>query len=154
MSEETETPDPTEEPAKSRKRRGMPAWFFWLRAIVVVSLLPLAFIAAAAVMLIDRDITAPSWIESRVSARVAQILPGTTLDFGEITLRIGRDLHPRVRLVDTRLIDAGGLTLTRVPVVEGLISPRGLPLRGKGNSKVRLRRCCKASFIARSTSMP
>lgn len=129
MSEETETPEPTELPAKPSKRRGTSAWFFWLRAVVVVSLLPLAFLAAAAVMLIDRDITAPSWIENRVSERVAQILPGTTLDFGEITLRIGRDLHPRVRLVDTRLVDSGGLTLTRVPVVEGLISPRGLILR-------------------------
>ena len=107
----------------------MPAWLFWTRAIVVISLLPLAFLAAAAVMVIDRDITAPSWIEDRVAARVAEVLPGVSLDFGAINVRIGRDLHPTVRLIDMRLVDEGGLTLTRVPVVEGLISPRGLILR-------------------------
>ncbi|MEJ8560329.1 AsmA-like C-terminal region-containing protein [Yoonia sp. GPGPB17] len=60
---------------------------------------------------------------------LGDVLEGATLEFGQITLRIGRDLHPTVRLVDTRLIDAGGLTLTRVPIVEGLMSPRGLILR-------------------------
>ncbi len=123
----SDTPEDQAPPAP--KRHGMPAWLFWLRAVFVVSLLPLAFLAAAAVMMVDREITAPSWIEDRVAARVAEVLPDTQLDFGAITVRIGRDLHPRIRLIDTRLVDEGGLTLTRVPVVEGLISPRGLILR-------------------------
>ncbi len=121
MSDSDDDPTP-ESPARK------PNWFFWLRAVFVVSLLPLAFLAAAAVMIIDRDITAPSWIEDRVADRVAEVLPGARLEFGAISVRIGRDLHPTVRLIDTRLIDAGGLTLTRVPVIEGLISPRGLIL--------------------------
>ncbi|SFS13098.1 YhdP family protein [Yoonia litorea] len=122
-----ETDDEPRKPAP--KRKVMPAWVFWLRAVFVVSLLPLAFLAAAAVMVIDREITAPSWIAERVEERVEEILPGAALDFGRITVRIGRDLHPTVRLVDTKLVDADGLTLTRVPVVEGLISPRGLILQ-------------------------
>ena len=139
MSQPTERPAPEtnntptdtpETPATGKVRTGgMRRWVFWLRAALAVSLLPVAFVLAAGVMMIDRDITAPSWIEERVADRVAQLLPGAQLDFGAITLRIGRDGHPRVRLIDTRLLDEGGLTLTRIPVVEGLISPRGVILR-------------------------
>jgi hypothetical protein len=104
-------------------------WLFWLRAIVVVACLPVVFAAAAAVMMIDREITAPSWITARIEARAGDVLAGATLDFGAITVRIGRDLHPRVRLLDTRLLDADGALVSRVPMVEGLISPRGLILQ-------------------------
>ena len=122
---------PQTEPDKEApaKPKGMHPWLFWLRAIFVVCLLPVVFAAAAAVMIIDRDITAPSWITDRVEARAGELLDGATLEFGAITVRIGRDLHPSVRLVDTRLVDAGGLTLTRVPIVEGVMSPRGLILQ-------------------------
>ncbi|MDP5362285.1 MAG: DUF3971 domain-containing protein [Paracoccaceae bacterium] len=113
-------------PEPPDKRNGLRPWFFWLRAGLVLCLLPVVFLAAAAVMLIERDITAPSWITQQIEARADDMLVDTTLEFGSITLRIGRDLHPTVRLVDTRLVDAGGLTLTRVPIVEGRISPRGL----------------------------
>ena len=130
MTQEAEPETPAESPPLPKKRRkGMPRWLFWLRAVYVVCLLPLIFAAAAAVMIVDREITAPTWITERIEARAGDVLDGATLDFGAITLRIGRDLHPTVRLVDTRLVDAGGLTLSRVPVVEGLISPRGLILQ-------------------------
>ncbi|MCK0094764.1 AsmA-like C-terminal region-containing protein [Yoonia sp. F2084L] len=124
MTQEDATSDPKAERPKAMRR-----WVFWLRAAFVVCLLPLVFVAAAAVMIIDRDITAPSWITERIEARAGDLLDDATLEFGAITLRIGRDLHPTVRLVDTRLVGPGGLTLTRVPIVEGLISPRGLILQ-------------------------
>ena len=124
MTEETGETEP-----KTDRPKGMRPWVFCLRAVFVISLLPLVFAAAAAVMIIDRDITAPSWIIESIEERAGVVLEGATLEFGAITVRIGRDLHPTVRLVDTRLIDAGGLTLTRVPIVEGLMSPRGLILQ-------------------------
>ena len=124
MSQQPPQLEPEQDkPAKPKRVR---AWLFWLRAAFVVCLLPVVFFAAAAVMIIDRDVTAPSWITQRIEARAAAALNGASLEFGAITVRIGRDLHPSVRLVDTRLVDEGGLTLTRVPVVEGLMSPRGL----------------------------
>jgi hypothetical protein len=129
MTEDSEPEKPEKLGPKRRRASAMSKWLFWLRAGFVVCLLPLVFLAAAAVMIIDREITAPSWITERIEARAGDLLEGATLDFGTITLRIGRDLHPTVRLVDTRLVDQGGLTLTRVPVVEGLMSPRGLLLR-------------------------
>ncbi|MEM8536988.1 MAG: AsmA-like C-terminal region-containing protein [Pseudomonadota bacterium] len=134
MSEHTETePQPViaRKVADKRHRRRHDARhpLFWLRAVVVACLMPVVFLAAAAVMIVDRDITAPSWIVDRVTAGAAEILPGTALQFGAIRLRIGRDLHPTVRLFDTSLVDADGLSVTRVPLVEGLISPRGIILQ-------------------------
>ncbi|MEO1639847.1 MAG: AsmA-like C-terminal region-containing protein [Pseudomonadota bacterium] len=129
MTEETTPQETPTREAPAKKTPHMRPWVFWLRAAFVVCLLPLVFLAAAAVMIIERDITAPSWVTQQIEDRAAEVLDGVTLDFGEITMRIGRDLHPTVRLIDTRLVDEGGLTLTRVPVVEGLISPRGLILQ-------------------------
>ena len=103
MTEETGETEP-----KTDRPKGMRPWVFCLRAVFVISLLPLVFAVAAAVMIIDRDITAPSWIIERIEERAGVVLEGATLEFGSITVRIGRDLHPTVRLVDTRLIDAGG----------------------------------------------
>ena len=125
MTEDAEiTP---EQPTKPRHRPH--GRRFWLRAVFVVCLMPLVFLGAAGVMIIERDITAPSWITDRIEARADMLLNGARLEFGAITMRIGRDLHPTVRLVDTRLVGPGGLTLTRVPIVEGMISPRGLILQ-------------------------
>ena len=119
-----QTPEP--------KRPPRPRWekiWFWLRACFVVALIPIPFLLAAAVMMIDRDITAPSWVTSRIEARAAEVTRDASLEFGAMTVRIGRDLHPRVRLSDTTLIAADGTTLTNIPIIDGLISPRGLILQ-------------------------
>ena len=105
MTENTDEIDDQPDPAKGKRR-----WLFWLRAVFVVCLMPLVFLAAAAVMIIDREITAPSWITERIESRAEVLLDDATLAFGAITLRIGRDLHPRERLIDTRLVGPGGLT--------------------------------------------
>jgi len=124
MTQDPEIPN-EEQASKLRERR----WLFWARAIFVVCLLPLVFVAAAAVMIIDRDITAPTWIKTQLATRASEVVPGARLDFGAISMRIGRDLHPRVRLYDSRLTDADGVLIGRVPLVDGLISPRGLVLQ-------------------------
>ena len=123
------TQQDTKPPPEPTRANGMPAWLFWLRAVFVVCLMPLVFLAAAAVMMIDREITAPSWIKTQIEGRADALLEGARLDFGAITVRIGRDLHPTVRLVDSQLTDAAGRVIARVPVVEGLMSPRGLILQ-------------------------
>lgn len=125
MTQQDEHPLKRDPKPRNRRRRGG----VWLRAAVLICLMPLAFALAAGVMIIDREITAPSWIVTRIESRAAELLEGGALRFGAITLRIGRDLHPTVRLVDTQLYDESGLTIARVPQVEGLISPRGLILQ-------------------------
>ncbi|MBS1301617.1 DUF3971 domain-containing protein [Loktanella sp. SALINAS62] len=102
-----------------RKRRALRV-AGWLLALPVVALL------AAALMLIDRDITAPQWLRQNVEARAAHFLGGGTLSFGDITLRISRDLHPQVDLIDTVLRDATGATLARIDRLQAGLSPRGL----------------------------
>lgn len=109
-------------PAKRRVRR----WVFALRVVYLTCLAPLIFGLAAAVMIVERDISVPSWIMDRVEARATQLLDGGSLQFGAVSLRIGRDLHPTIRLQNIVVTDASGLVITRVPLVEGLISPRGL----------------------------
>lgn len=106
----------------------------WTRRIVqvcaVMLLTPLVIGLIVAIAIIDRDITAPSWIKSRVEASAEAFLSGGTLAFGEITVNLGRDLHPRLTLTDTALRDADGATIARIPVIRGLMSPRGLVLQG------------------------
>ncbi|MFT4700137.1 MAG: hypothetical protein ACI9ND_000456 [Yoonia sp.] len=99
-----------------------------LAAVLFLSPLVISFIVAAVVL--DRDITAPTWIKNRVEASAADVLSGGTLVFGEITVNVGRDLHPRVTLRDALLKDAAGTAIVRIPVVRALMSPRGLLLQG------------------------
>ncbi len=118
------TPDGEDTPP--RRRKATRAAWHGLRVVWLLACLPVVFAIIAAAMMIDRDITAPSWITRAVEARAAEMLGGGTLDFGEITLNVGRDLHPRMRLQDTVLRDANGAVLTRVAQISGVVSPRGL----------------------------
>ncbi|MDX8353352.1 AsmA-like C-terminal region-containing protein [Cognatiyoonia sp. IB215182] len=121
-SEDEATAPVVAQPEKRRFRR----WVIALRAIYLICLAPLIFVLAAAVMIVERDISVPSWIMDRIEARATDFLDGGALQFGAVSLRIGHDLHPTIRLQNIVLTDPSGLVITRVPVVEGLISPRGL----------------------------
>lgn len=109
---------------KQRPRRWRGSWV--LRIFGLLTVVPLVFAVIAAVMMIDRDITAPSWVTERVQDRAALMLGGGSLSFGSISLNIGSDLHPRIRLNDTVLRDADGVTLAEISQVSGQVSPRGL----------------------------
>lgn len=97
-----------------------------LRVAALVLVFPLLFLLAGLVLMFDRDITAPSWIKTRVSAAAQEVLAGGSLEFGEITVNVGRDLHPRVALTDTVLKDAEGTVIAEVDRMNGLLSPRGV----------------------------
>ena len=100
-----------------------------LRVSWWILILPVVFALVLAVSLIDRDITAPTWIKTRIENSATQLLGGGTLKFAKITVNVGRDLHPRVRLSDAVLTDADGATLAQINEVSGLISPRGVFLQ-------------------------
>ena len=105
------------------------AWVHLLRLVVLLIAAPVVFAAIAGAMMIGQEITAPSWVKARVEAQASAVLEGGRLSFGTITVTVGTDLHPRVRMTDTELQDAMGLTIARVPMIEALVSPRGLVLR-------------------------
>ena len=92
-------------------------------------LTPVIFALIAALMLIERDISAPSWIIDRIEARAGTLLAGGELQFGDVSLRIAKDLHPTVRLSDIQLRDADQALIAQIPAIEGLMSPRGLILQ-------------------------
>lgn len=110
--------------ATPQPRRDIP----WkgLRVLAIVLLLPIAFLVVAAVMLVDTDIDAPDWVESRVEARASAMMQGGEVAFSDVFVKVGRDLHPRVRLVDVKVTDAAGTQIARIPAVEAQMSPRGL----------------------------
>lgn len=121
-------PDPTPPAPRQRRRRGAPRGRRWHGARVALWLLtlPVLFAAVFVVLLFDRDITAPAWVKQEVAARAAGVLGGGNITFGQITVRIGPDLHPRIRLRDTVLSDATGTPLAQVHEVDATLSPRGL----------------------------
>jgi hypothetical protein len=101
-----------------------------VKLAAVILLTPLVIAMIVAVAILDRDITAPTWIKTRIEASAADFLSGGSLKFGTVTVNLGSDLHPRVTLRDTVLTDADGTAIARIPVVRGLMSPRGLILQG------------------------
>lgn len=113
-------------------QKNMPWRKLWLglRTIALIAFLPVVFAVIAAVLLIGEDIDAPSWLTTRIESRVTEVMQGGSVEFGNIYLNIGRDLHPRVRLEDTVIRDANGVQVARVPRVEGGISPRGVLFEG------------------------
>lgn len=100
-----------------------------LKWCALITMALAAVVAIAAVTLVDREISAPDWLKTRLESVAADSLAGGTLRFGTVTVTVGRDLHPRVTLRDTVLRDAAGTTLARIPVVRGGLSPRGLVLQ-------------------------
>ncbi len=113
--------------ARRRLRRGV-AWL-GLRGVALVVLVPLVFAALLPLLIIGQEITAPSWIKARVEAQAASVLAGGALTFGEISVEIGRDLHPVIRIRDAELRDADDSLLARVPQIAAQVSPRGLILQ-------------------------
>ncbi len=123
-------PAPVRPRRPARRFRALRSTLRWtLRGGVLLVALPLVFALIAGLSLFDRDVTAPSWVKHLVEQRAAQVLEGGSLSFGTITLNIGSDLHPQVRLTNTVLTDAAGTVIARIPEVVGQISPRGLLFR-------------------------
>ena len=110
-------------------RRWRPGWRWSLRLGGLVLILPIITPIIAAVLMIGQEVTAPSWIRESVEARAATLLNGGDLQFGEITVTVGADMHPRIRLTDAVLRDADDMVLARVPEIEAQLSPRGLLFR-------------------------
>ncbi|NDV00456.1 DUF3971 domain-containing protein [Pseudoroseicyclus tamaricis] len=79
-------------------------------------------------LLIGQEVSAPSWVARRVEAGAEAALEGGEIAFREMSLIVGEDLHPRVRLAGARLSDAGGREVAVIPQIDMLFSPRGLLL--------------------------
>lgn len=121
--------DTDESTAKPKGRYRRPFWHV-LRVAGLIAILPVIFTGVALVLLIDRDIDAPSWLQTRIEARASDMMQGGALVFESIYINVGRDLHPRVRLVETAISNANGVLVARIPSIEGVMSPRGVLFEG------------------------
>jgi hypothetical protein len=119
----------TQEIAAKPRRRWRAAVWHGLRAVILAAFMPLVFLGVAAFLVFDREITAPSWITTRMEAEAAGFLEGGGLSFGEMTLKIGADIHPRIALTNVVLRDADETVIARVPRADVQISPRGILFR-------------------------
>ncbi|KAA9008975.1 YhdP family protein [Histidinibacterium aquaticum] len=106
---------------RGRKRRAAG------RLAIALAGASVAFLVVVALSLPGREITAPSWVTEDVEARAEEMLGGG-IDFRDITVTLGSDLHPRVALTEAVLSDAEGRVVARVPRIDALVSPRGLLL--------------------------
>lgn len=122
MTQTDQPPQPQRRKRGDRRGKGFHAF----RTLLLLLVLPVVFAVIALVMMFDRDITAPSWVTDLVAERASTMLGGGSIDFGDITLRVGPDLHPRVRLYQTQVADAAGTPLAQIDTVDATISPRGL----------------------------
>jgi len=122
-AEETRTTGESGAVQRGTGRRGM--WRVALRGVALATLLPAVFVLVAGLMLIGRDVTAPSWVVRAVEERAADLLGGGSLVFREIGVSISDTLRPRVILRDAILRDGDGLVIARVPQIEAGLSPRG-----------------------------
>ena len=123
------TPETTPEEPPRRGFNAARVWW-WVRAALLVIGAPVLMAVIAAVLLIGREITAPTWIVRDVEARAAEVLAGGSMGFGAVKVTVGEDLHPRLVLENAVLRDADGGVLARVPRIESLVSPRGI-LQGR-----------------------
>ncbi len=101
------------------------------RGVVLLLSLPLAFAFIAGLMLIGRDISAPTWVKTRLETRAAAALEGGQIAFEDVTVNLGTDLHPRVQLNGVTLEDALGTQIARVDRLTGQLSPRGVVFERK-----------------------
>ena len=100
-----------------------------LKLIGFALFLPVITAVLVGALMFDQAIPAPSWVVAAVEERAGAVLEGGRLDFGEIAVRVGQDLHPRVEITDAVLRDAEERVLLRVPLISVQMSPRGLVLR-------------------------
>lgn len=100
-----------------------------LRGVRLIALAPLVFVLLTPFLFIGQEVTAPTWIKTLVEEQATRVLNGGSLRFGSITVELGRDLHPIVRMTGTVLADADGFAVAHVPAIAAQLSPRGLLLR-------------------------
>jgi hypothetical protein len=130
MNENTNTPVENDMPeAKTRRPKPLRLWW-WLRVLTLMIGAPVLMVIIAAVLLIGREVSAPSWIVRDVEVRAAEVLAGGSMGVGAMKVTIGEDFHPRLVLENAVLRDAEGSVLARVPRIEALVSPRGV-LQGR-----------------------
>ena len=133
----SDAPAPVVTKRASRRRRVL----LWAgSALFTFALLIGIALGAGALLLKDRPLKAPPWMQSRIEARIAQALPQARVSFGEMTLVIEEGWVPRVRLRDVQVKSLEGVEIIRLnefkatfaaePLLQGNVKPKQVSLSG------------------------
>ena len=97
-------------------------------------------VSGGAMVLKDRPLTAPPWLQSRIEERLAQAIPQARVSFGEMVLVIEQDWAPRIRLRDLAVTTPDGAEIIRfnevkatfaaAPLLDGVVQPKSVLLSG------------------------
>lgn len=105
-----------------------------------IAVLIVVAVALGVVLLLGREVPAPTWIGTLVEERLNAGLGTGKAEIGTVTLQVGRTGRPRVFFDDVRLVGANGAELLVVPrlgaaldksaLFAGRIQPRVLTIEG------------------------
>ncbi|WP_417204866.1 AsmA-like C-terminal region-containing protein [Antarctobacter sp.] len=98
--------------------------------MLLVLLALMAATGVSAYLMIGRPVDAPGWVRERIEARLAQSLPGLSVDFGRMSLLVQRSGLARIILWDVDIRNVNGAPVAQLSDIEAGISPRAL-LGGK-----------------------
>ena len=124
---------PRSKPRRRRLRRAG----VWSLAVMMV----LVIAGAAAIIYFKgRPITAPSWVQSRIEARIAQEMPRARVLFGEMVFVMDEGWRPRARLRDVSVVSPAGTEIigfnelkasfSMRSLLRGVVQPRDVSLSG------------------------
>ncbi|MFT6088900.1 DUF3971 domain-containing protein [Sulfitobacter sp.] len=102
-----------------------------------------AAVVGTALYMIRSPIVVPHWIEARIEARMAQDLPTTRVEFGEMVLIVDDGWRPRIRLQDVSISTSEGAELAAFREVRASFSARSL-LQGQ----IKLRDLALSGIVA------
>lgn len=122
-----------------------------LRKLGLAAALCVGLVVAAGAALtglaVDTRLTAPHWLQDRISDRINRDMGALQVSFGDMSVLVGTDWVPRLRLRNVVLNDAGGSELARLrhletrvalpPLLQGQVRPAMVRLSG---AQVLLRR--------------
>ncbi len=93
-----------------------------------------------------RSVSAPDWLRSAIEARLAEALPGTEVDFGDLRLRLQPDWLARIALTDVELRSTDGTPMLTLGLLEAGLAPTKLL---QGEYELRVARVSGVQLTAR-----
>ncbi|MEW9918573.1 AsmA-like C-terminal region-containing protein [Marimonas sp. MJW-29] len=135
---------PAEKPKISRRKkhgRALGKGVAWmLNAALALTTVTVLFVGGTVFYLKRYPLTAPDWAQEMISRRLAEVMPESRVDFGDMSFVMDENWRPRIQLRNVALSAADGAEIARFnavealfaakPLLDGQIQPREIALSG------------------------